>query len=84
MRQFLPVHPAIIDLYLHILHLNDMGEMLDGYVKQNLDVPDALQSELQDSASLFAKAERQVLETLGTKSVVDQQLTWFHERRGRA
>ncbi len=84
MRQFYPIHPAIIDLYLHILHLNDMGEVLDGYVSHETDVPSNLQTELQDSASLFASAEEQVLKVLGSKQIVDKQLTWFHERRGKA
>ena len=84
MRAFYPIDPVIVNLYLHILHLSDMGERLDGYIAQYNDVPSDLQIELQNSATLLVSEEVKALETFGSKEAVDRQLTWFHDRRGQA
>jgi len=81
---FQPILPVIVDLYLHILHLNDIGEILDGYEMESIEVPSEFHSRLESSASLFANSEEKVLNILKSRYVVDRQLTIFHERRGEA
>ena len=43
---FQPIHPVIVDLYLHILHLNDIGEVIDGYAENADEVPYEIQMQL--------------------------------------
>jgi hypothetical protein len=76
------IHPAVVDLYLLTLKLNDLGLQLDGYIKYHADPPKKLQIEAEDASTMFINAEKKALEFSGSRRILNEQLMLLHTRRG--
>lgn len=79
-----PIDSLIVELYLNILHLNDISFILDGYIKNDSEVPLEVHLALQRSASTYISSEGKLLRQLQSKTTIDRWLSWFHKYRGWA
>lgn len=77
------VHESVIDLYLHILNLADVGTVLDGYYLLKIDPPSEIQVKAENAAESFKIAESNALK-LFKKNSIDLQLILFRDRTGKA
>jgi hypothetical protein len=74
------IHPAVLDVYVQTLHINKLGEILDGY--QEDQIPIELRLEIDNAASIFAYAEKRALDILGSRERLNEQLIKLHARKG--
>jgi hypothetical protein len=80
--KFAIVDPSVLTVYESTLRLNELGEILDGYEEEDAEVPEEFRLEIEDSATVFVRAERKALDILGSRERLNNQLELLHDRRG--
>lgn len=75
---------SVLDLYVNILHLNDIGTVLDGYWQRDVDPPTNLRSMADVAALAFKESERKALLNVPNRDVLSQQLSFIDEHKGIA
>ena len=76
------IHPSVVDLYVLTLKLNELGLMIDGYVRYDTDPPLKLQEEAEKTSIMFANVEKEALDFSGSRAKLNQLLILLHTKRG--
>jgi hypothetical protein len=80
--KFAIVDPSVLTVYESTLRLNDLGEILDGYEEENIEVPEEFRLKIEDSAIMFVMAEKKAMDILGSRDMLNDQLELLQDRRG--
>lgn len=75
------VHPYIIDVYYYALKLNELGENLP---EDDDDLTEEQQQELEETAQVYAYAEKRAIKATGSVDNVEEQLRIFTDKIGNA